>query len=92
MIEIALAYNLNDLTALARSLLQADEIVYGEQGFDEGQWATEWNIEVEAFLADQPTKLYLDQLWRLRGNTPTFLRQALVRPYLHLDSAIGMQH
>lgn len=75
---MALSYNLNDLTSLARSLLQADEVVYGEQSEADGQFAKEWNVEVDAFLADQPTKLYLDRLWRLRGNTPTALRQALV--------------
>lgn len=67
---LALPNSYQAFKALALSLLLAD-------GPDEDALVDGWNDEVGAFLTDPDTTTYLDRLWKLHGNVPTQLRQAL---------------
>ena len=68
--QMALPNRFDAFAALAATLLTVE----GGRG---GTLADAWNEEVAAFVADKETRAYLDRLWKLHGNVPTHLRQAL---------------
>jgi hypothetical protein len=71
--------SLSDFTSLAQRLMTTDqrlwELVKGSQA---GNWAKEWNDEVDRFLAEKKVKEYFEGVWRVGGNVPTELRSILV--------------
>ncbi|GAA6051251.1 hypothetical protein JCM3770_005896 [Rhodotorula araucariae] len=71
---------------LAARLLRADEraweLVRGREG---KEWASDWNREVERFLAEKKVVEYLNRLWSIHGNVPTELRSALSHLCYRLD-------
>lgn len=62
MLEIALEYNLDNFTALARSLLIADEVLLREESAEQGSFASDWNAEVDVSAI---ITLALESAWLL---------------------------
>ncbi|GAA6005036.1 hypothetical protein JCM11491_002316 [Sporobolomyces phaffii] len=77
-------------TSLAKRLLSTDQRLWHlVKGAEAGQWAQEWNQEVERFLGEKRVKEYLEGVWRIHGNVPTELRSILTHFLSKLDHKLA---
>ncbi|KAM0756068.1 hypothetical protein T439DRAFT_19823 [Meredithblackwellia eburnea MCA 4105] len=86
--QVMLPNSREDYFERLRELLVVADDWQGLRGEDDGgmeETVEDWNAKVEAFCKDQDVKDYFERLWKIHGNVPTFLLQALSEMMAKLD-------